>query len=36
MTSSGIHATDSAGKDILQIGYNIETGLAVVNPLTNY
>lgn len=34
MTSSGIHATDSAGKDILQIGYNIETGLAVVNPLT--
>lgn len=34
MTSSGIHATDSAGKDILQIGYNIETGLAVINPLT--
>lgn len=34
MTSSGIHATDSTGKDILQIGYNIETGLAVINPLT--
>lgn len=34
MTSSGIHATDSTSKDILQIGYNIETGLAVINPLT--
>jgi hypothetical protein len=35
MTQQGLHVTDASGNDLVQLGYGLDTGLAVRNPSTN-
>ena len=34
LNSQGLHVTDSSGSDLLRIGYGLDTGIAVRNPVS--